>query len=318
MSLIGIPAPATAGASFELTIAADDSALQGTSSLDFEPARDDEHILSIAVNQEGCGAYCENDIAHYHFDATTGRPFTAADVIAPAARKEVVKRMDREAVRRYREMLKTLRADLALQIKTGKPSRPGGSVDDTKDRIELNERCLQEALARQQDNSRNLDEEFSYLAMAIPDDKGVSFRRERCSNHAARALDDVSDVNLPVPDAQLRGMLTDYGRFLFFGGERPRQALPPFGTFLHGRIGQSPIALRIASENGGQQVSAVYYYDKYRRPIALTGSADGDKFTLTTSKTEQDAETFELVRHGGTLAGQWRKGNAVQPVSLGP
>lgn len=318
MSLIGIPAPAAAGADFELTIAADDSALQGISSLDFEPARDDEHILSIAVNQEGCGAYCENDTAHYHFDATTGHPFTAADVIASAARREVVKRMDREAVRRYREMLKTLRADLALQIKTGKPSQPGGSVDDTKERIELNERCLQEALDRQQDQARNLDEDFRYLAMAIPDDQGVSFRRERCSNHASRALDDVSDVDLPVPNAQLRGMLTDYGRFLFFGGDRPKGALAPFGLFLHGRIGQSPIALRIAHENGSQQVSAVYYYDKYRRPIALTGSADGDKFTLTTANTDRNPETFELVRHGATFAGQWRKGDALQPVSVGP
>lgn len=318
MGLIGIPAPPAAGANFELTVSADNSALQGTSSLDFETARDDEHILSIAVNAEGCGAYCENYVVQYHFDAATGRPFSAADVITLAARKDVVKRMDREAVRQYREMLKTLRADLALEIKTGKPSQPGGSVDDTKERIDLNERCLQEALERQQDNSRNLDEDFRYLAMAIPDDKGVSFRRERCSNHASRALDDVGDVTLPIANAQLRGMLTDYGRFLFFGGERPKGALDPLGVFLHGRIGQSPIALRIAAESGGQQVSAVYYYEKYRRPIALTGSVDGDKFTLTTSKTEQDAETFELVRHGATLAGQWRKGHAVQPVSVGP
>jgi len=318
MGLIGIPAPSAAGANFELTIPADDSALVGTSSLEFELARDDEHIFSVAVTQEGCGAYCENYTTHYHFDATTGRPFAAAEVITSAGKKDIVKRMDREALGQYRKMLKTLQADLALQLKTGKPSQPGGSVDDTRDRIELNEHCLQEALERQQDSSRNLDEDFRYLAMAIPDDKGVSFRHERCSNHASRALDDVGDVNLPVPNAQLRGMLTDYGRFLFSGGDRPREALDPFGVFLHGRIGQSPIALRIAVEKGSQQVSAVYYYDKYRRPIALTGTADGDRFTLTTSKTDKDAETFELVRHGSTLAGQWHKGNALQPVSVGP
>lgn len=61
---------------------------------------------------------------------------------------------------------------------------------------------------------------------------------------------------------------------------------------------------------------AIYYYDKYRLPIALTGTADGDKLTLKSARDEADAETFELVRQGGAFEGQWHKGRVRQPVSV--
>ena len=238
MALIGIPAPKAPGATVELTIKADDSQLTGTSSLEFEEGRNDGHIFSVAVNSEGCGAYCENYTSHFHFDAANGRAFAPADILTPAGQASVVKSMDREAVRQYQDMLKTLRADLARQLKTKKPDQPDDS-DDTKARIELNEQCLHDALEHQRNPSRNFAEEFGYLAMAIPDDEGVRFTHERCSNHASRALDDVGDLSMTMSNQQLRGLLTGYGKFLFFGGERPGQLLTPYGIFLHGKIGQA-------------------------------------------------------------------------------
>jgi len=317
MDLIGMPAPKTPGATVELTIKADDSELTGTSSLEFQEGRNDGHIFSIAVDREGCGAYCENYISNFHFDATTGRAFAPAEILTPAGQASVVKSMDRQAVQQYKDMLKSLKADLARQLKTKKPNVPS-DADDTQARIELNEQCLQAVQERLQNPSRNFAEEFGYLAMAIPTDKGVSFTHERCSNHAERALDDVGDQSLAMSNEQLRGLLNDYGKFLFFGGERPKPSLLPFGIFLHGKIGQSPIALRIASPGEDHTVTAVYYYDKYRRPIALSGTADGDKLTLSSAKAEQDAERFELVRQGSAFTGQWHKGNTQQPVSVAP
>lgn len=322
LDLVGVPAPAEPGKSFALPKGyppgnLDDFPLEGTSSLEFTVLRNDGRILSLSIDREGCGAYCESYATPYNFDATSGRSFTARDVFTHAGQLQIAKLVAQERKRQYAAMIKQLKAQLAALGKSGKADKRQGDRDDLKERLELNEDCLARIDG---DSPGDPLEYFDYLKFAIPDDHGVQFTSERCSNHASRALDDVGDISLGLPDDKLRGMLTAYGQYLFFGGDKPKQASSPFGVPLHGKIGQAPMTIRLQPDAQGH-VAAMYYYDKYRSPIALTGSMDGDHIVLNTppGKDTQAAEpeTFELVRHGGAFSGQWRKQDAQRPVSFG-
>lgn len=324
MDLVGIPAPTDPGKTFSFPAGAQptdtDSALDGTNSIAFQTLRNDDRVLSLSIEREGCGAYCEEYTTSYNFDAETGRVFDADDVFTPAGRTRIAKLMVQERKKQYSVMLKTLNVQLA---KLGKASRTHSSseeVDDLKARIELNQGCLAD-MSSDSETARDPAETFRYLRFAVPDENSVQFTAERCSNHASRALDDVGDVSLSLSGDKLDGMLTAYGRYLLRGGERPKEALSPFGLFLHGRIGQSPMAIRIGSSSDGHSLSAVYYYEKYRPPIALTGSMEGNRIVLTTAKNGGDpdpssAGTFELTRHGTAFTGQWRKQDMQRPVSF--
>ena len=325
MDLVGIPAPMGPGKTFTLPASTQptdsESALDGTNSIAFQTLRNDDRVLSLSIEREGCGAYCEEYTTPYNFDAETGRDFEANDVFTPAGRTRIARLMAQERKKQYSAMLKTLNAQLAKQGKKSLAHPSSEEVEDLKARIELNEGCLA-GLSPDSGTTPDPGETFRYLRFAIPDATIVQFTAERCSNHASRALDDVGDVSLSLSGDKLDGMLTAYGRYLLRGGERPKEASSPFGIFLHGKIGQSPMSMRIAPSTDGHSLSAVYYYDKYRLPMELTGTMDGHRIVLTTAKTGGDAdpstaETFELNLQGTTFTGQWRKQDTQRPVSFG-
>lgn len=319
VDLVGISAPVEPGKTFALpkdvpTSSHDDFALQGTSSLEFITLRNDDRILSLSIVREGCGAYCETYATPYNFDASTGRRFTAQDIFTHAGQQQIAKRVVQERKRQYTAMLKQLKAQLAAPGKPGKADKEQADGDDTKERIEFNEDCLAHVDG---DSPSDSLEYFDYLKFAIPDDHSVQFTAERCSNHASRALDDVDDVSLSIPDDKLHGMLTAYGEHLFFG--TPGQAPAPYEVFMHGKVGQSPITIRLHAESEGA-LTAVYYYDKYRTPIELAGKAEGNRIVLSTPGKDlapENIETFELVRNGNAFSGRWHKQDAQRPVSFG-
>lgn len=324
MDLVGIPAPTDPGKIFRFPAGAQptdaESELDGTNSIAFRTLRNDDRVLSLSIEREGCGAYCEEYTTSYNFDAETGRVFDANDVFTPAGRIRIAKLMTQERKKQYGVMIKTLNAQLAKQGKASRTRPSSEDVDDLKARIELNQGCLAD-MSSDTETAGDPGENFRYLRFAVPDANSVQFTAERCSNHASRALDDVGDVSLTLSGDKLDGMLTAYGRYLLRDGERPKEAPSLFGLFLHGRIGQSPVAIRIGSGSDGHSLSAVYYYEKYRLPIALTGSMEGDRIVLTSAKKGGDpdpssTETFELTRHGTAFTGQWRKQDMQRPVSF--
>ena len=76
-------------------------------------------------------------------------------------------------------------------------------------------------------------------------------------------------------------------------------------------------------ENWKPLSEATYYYDKYRSPIPLTVTRQGDTFTLTESGDQNQAQVdkprlaFQI--DGSKLAGQWSGGGktyAFEAVAL--
>jgi hypothetical protein len=321
LQVVGIPAPAGTGRSFTLPVSSDaaDSVdgLDSIASLGFTVGRNDAHILSVAIQREGCGAYCEDWTESFHFNATTGAAFTAEDVISPEARATIVRLMEQERTRQYTALLKELRAQRRTQAMTGTPDNTKDAEADLDERIGFNEQCLAGLTEAKADAASDAGDTFRYLKLAIPGSKGVTFVAERCSNHAMRALDDVGDVSLPISDDKLRDFLTAYGRALFFGDGEPQQPPSPRGQVLHGHIGSASITMRVAADSDTSSGTAIYFYDKYRLPITLSSVRNGNTLQLTNGKEGRDLEIFELVAQGNGYTGVWHKEERELPVVLG-
>jgi hypothetical protein len=306
LSLLGTPAPLKPGKTFSL---ADGASPEGTSSLDFSVRRNDDQIIEILVSGESCGAYCEGYEREFSFDAHTGRVLSSEDLLTAQGISVVAQRMLEERRRRYANQIKSLKQELkTLSAKTPKGKKPDAS--DTEDRLAFNESCL----ADEKQKSRD---EVYVTGFALPAGKGMVFTSERCSNHASLALDDVLNVELAIPPAELRDLLTPYGKSLVLGEGKAPGRLASFGQILHGKIGTATITLQLGRPSTGGAMSALYYYERYRKPISLSGELKGERMELVEKMTEQGQATLSLSRNGAAYVGQWSANGKQLPVTLG-
>ena len=296
-----IPAPARAADGLR---GVDPQTWQSMPGLGYTVLRNDARVLSLRIEGEGCGAYCE-DFAYAHaFDATTGRHLEAADLFTPQGLQAIVGKIGASNAA-------TLRKEIASLKKARKTPRPkdGPSVDDLEAAIGLYEDCL----------SSRADAEYRKIAGAgrMEIEAGaVLFAQDRCSNHAMRALDDIGDFSTRIPASQLGPWLTGYGRTLLLGEGNAPAPTSPFGQVLRGTIdGKLPVTLRLPPIGDGQQVNAVYFYDRYRTPIPVSGPyKDG---VLTLDEPESKAQ-LRLKSEGLALRGEWISGQKTLPLVLAP
>jgi hypothetical protein len=300
---LGMVAPQKPGASFTPPA---EQLPHGTASQDFNVARNDDRLLVIVLSAEGCGAYCENYDTVYNFDARSGWLIALQDLVQPAAMEGLARRIAKESARRYAEQIKTLRQELAAARKR---KAKADETQDLEQRIELNQGCLggEGGLRNAADLVR-----YAGLSLATP---GLALTIGRCSNHAMRALDDVGDIAVTVPLAELPPLLTAYGRAVLLNEGEAGPPSQPFGQLLQGKVGQAAITLRLERPYADGSVSGQYYYDRFRKPIPLSGKREGDTLTLTETVNDQQA-SFKLKLRGTTLSGQWQGRERSLPVSL--
>ena len=263
----------------------------------FEVGRNDERILALSVGAEGCGAYCENYTTFFNFDAATGRRVVAEDLFTPAGAAKLLKQLD--ALR-----LARAKAEIAKTRKEAKAEK--GKAQSTEDqeyftnKIEMYERCV----------ATMTDPEMAkYWTVGVDKMKigkeAITFVRGRCSNHALRALDDIGDMENAFSIKDLTPHLSGYGNALLLGGGNAAPGGGPFNQVLVGKVGQSPITMRLGPRNSDDSVSGVYYYDRYRTPIALFGKLSGGVLILEESDSKD--KVLPVIR--ATIIGESLKGN---------
>ncbi len=307
LELVGMFAPTQAGETFTLPLDAEE--LASTASMDFNVLRNDNDIFSIAIDAEGCGAYCENYTRNYNFDTRTGRLLTVGDLVTASGARALWKKVNLEKKRRYSNMIKQLQRERKARLKSGviDPN------DDSEDRIGLNEYCLtqvESALSSAKLSERDL---HSYkLSMAA--DKSLVLTAGRCSNHASRALDDVGDVDLKIPLEQQEPYLTPYGKALLLGQGNAKAPETPFRPVLRGKVGGADVTMWLIHDYGS--LSGVYQYDKYRKLIQLSGKRSGSSFELVERAGEAETGSFRLTHSGTKLTGQWSAKGKQLPASL--
>ena len=269
---------------------------QGTNSLqytvDLFPAAN-PRLLSLSFSGEGCGAYCEEYTSTRLFDLRDGREVSLGDLLTVDGFAALGHRLDAERRRAYQTQVRELRAAL----KAAPKGRKKNDDDDTSDRLALNETCLQQAES-QPSTPRYLVGD----TVSLDGHGGLRLTRDRCSNHANRALDDVDEVKVAVPAADLKAWLTPYGLAVV---RQEGDAPPPPATFagreLHGRLAGLAVTMKLEPPRDGVDTHGTYEYDKFHTPIPLTLRKEGD-----TLRAFEQAGEFELTPAGGSLVGTWR------------
>jgi hypothetical protein len=263
-------------------------------------------VLSLGFEGEGCGAYCESYTLHPAFDTRSGRLLVAQELLAPAGLRAVTRRVDAAEAERLRTTLAALRR--ARQAKA--LSRDDADTIDAQ--LAMYEACL----ARLTGPDRPPAEPPDPGSLRVAEGHLV-FGRGRCSNHAARAIDDLGDFDHAIPLAELAPHWSPYGRSLALGEGR---AEPPL---LHatlqvfrGRIdGRIPVTLflQLAPVRAfDPPLAGTLYYDKVGSPImlkidALPGQADRWSVTEQTRAAHPGRLALQLDRSTGRLVGDWRQ-----------
>lgn len=300
---MGMAAPAKPGESFSPLA---DQLPDGTSSQDFQLARNDDRVLTITFSTEDCGAYCEDHDNDVNFDARNGRALALEDLFTPPALDTVAKRIGKERERRYADQLKDLKKDLAAQKKA---HAKADEIEDLQQRIDLNQGCLE----GEKEAAHGADT-LRYAGFSLEGD-GVTFRTGRCSNHASRALDDVGQIIVTMKPSELQPLLTAYGRTLVLKqGDAPPPA-SPFGQILRGKVGGAAVTLQLDRVNNDGSLTGHYFYDRYGRMIALSGRRSGNTLALTEDADGNKAELSLTVR-GNAVTGQWQGNGKTLPVTL--
>lgn len=309
LSQLGMPAPREAGKSFALGEGI--APPEGTASLDFSVMHNNGRILSLEIDAEGCGAYCEEYRQYFSFDAQTGRFLLIDDILTRRGLSEIGRRLFVERQRQYRQQVRTLRRELANARKAGNWTRE--NIEDSEARLALNEDCL--ANLREAPDDAALRKSLQSTRF-VPTGQGLTFIAERCSNHASRALDDLGEISLTLGLKALDALLQPYGRYLLSGEGDATAPAAPYGQVLHGKVGTAPVTLRIDPPNGDNSFSGLYYYDKYRKPISFSGQRAGKRLEFTEAAAQGEAGSFVLNEEFGALSGTWRRQDKSLPVRL--
>lgn len=282
---------------------ADGVDIGGTASQSFSVVRNDGRILAIDLDAEGCGAYCEGYIRSYAFDVSSGRYLNPQDLFTTNGMRELSSRMMAERKSRYRREIANVRRELRAEPKRGaKATQETSNLDE---RLELNQGCIK---TLDEDAALKTDQQVFSRIDSLRLSVGAhtfDLTAERCSNHASRAIDDVGEVTLKLAYPALRPHLTPYGRWLLLNEQRAAPPESVYGQILRGRLGADvPITMLLRHYPDGG-VGGVYFYDRVRKAIQLTGRASGNAIELTEEEVGRPKAKLALTVKPGGLGGSW-------------
>lgn len=288
----------------------EEGAPSGTSDIDFKVVRNDERVLALAVDAEGCGAYCEHYTMYFNFDATTGRHLDADDLFTPAGSATLIKQLDAQRLARVKTEINRLRGKAKAAAKGSAPT----DGDGVNDAIEMYEQCMAERNDPEAMRRRTLASD----GMKIGKDS-VTFVRGRCSNHASQALDEIGDMENTLALNSLAPHLSAYGKYLLQSAEKVASSGGAFNQVLSGKIGQAPITLHLGTPGTDGSLSGAYYYNKYRKPISLFGKATASSIELAESKsTDKPPPVLRATIAGESLKGFWIGGGKQVALEAAP
>jgi hypothetical protein len=230
--------------------------------------------LDIHLGAEGCGAYCESFEKNYHFLTATGQSFTAGDMFDPKGKQKV------ESM---------IRTRISTKIKNFLAKITKAKDETALEQKEMYQGCLANAAYWGMNN-------FSL------DAKGITFTNERCSNHAAQAIDNLGEFTERFTLQELTASMNNFGKALIADHPTP-PLLEPVGIFRGTLGGKYPITVFIQTINDDGSLTGFYWYDKQQKPLTLGGTYHNALMSL-----QADKETFTLTYTNNTLNGAWQQG----------
>ncbi|PPD55949.1 MAG: hypothetical protein CTY10_06590 [Methylotenera sp.] len=277
----------------------DDDPIAGVTSMQSSVLLNNKKVLSLQLDSEFCGAYCEEYAQNYSFDLHTGRHLTLADLFTQEGLKHLHENFYQAHVLRIRQEIKRL-------------EKKAPDTTDKNDAIIMYQSCLVDNARWHKERvaSRNF-REIEHFSI---DAKGIIFTHGRCSNHAMRALDSIDKFRKSYTFQSLKPFLTSYAKYLLLDGDAQfEQPSEITGQVYYGSIGKAPITFLIDHKSHDKVIRALYFYDQYRQPIALSGMLN----EWIEKKNQLNEAKIIVQWRSGVAVGEWR-GNKVLPFKIAP
>jgi len=215
-------------------------------------------ILSISIKGETSGAYPENASWDYNFNAITGDVIFPDELFTEAGYLKIKKQL----ISKRKAKVTTFLKELSAQFKSKKFEVDEERANDQKS---IYENCLQYIG----------DDDFLYGQFSIHRDF-IVFTRERCSNHAMRAADDLGEFSDTLKIAEISNLLSRYGKALLFKDTKECLNIKPpiYNTkILKGFINDKiPITCIFYKPYDDESIRLKYWYDKNKSIIDWRGT----------------------------------------------
>ncbi len=266
----------------------------GQSEFSYDVNVNNGKLFSITISYAGTGAYTEYYSSDFNFLTETGEYIQLSDLFTPESADqlgEIVSDIFASEIRYYLDTLTD--AD-----------------EFANEKREMYEDCLNWF------NGSGFPSSTFYLK-----DSSIVFTAERCSNHMMAALDDLWEFSTEMRFSDIEPYLSEkgakilHGKYLSFSGDQ----LLPENKVLSGYLdGKYPITA-IFSSLSGSYLNGVYWYNKYKKPIALYGEVmDNGKMKFHEEVNGKKIAVIECEWQNNQLMGVWEKadGSVSYPLVL--
>jgi len=227
------------------------------------------NYLEVEISGDSCGAYCERFNNTYVFDIYSGQLITLIDLLS----LDGIKQLKEEVLAKNRKRIE--------------PYLENPPVDDSPEFYDgvyyLYKYCYDEL----EEFHSSVDEDTSFSLK----DEAITIIHGRCSNHAARAIDEVGQLVNVFTFKELQPYFSAEGKQYLSDQHYQLPSIKTPYKVLHGKIAHKyPITI-LKPKHG----SWVYWYDKYRSPLELRESTDKATGELLFKETHFDDDASEWI-----------------------
>jgi len=263
------------------------------------------NILSLTLNGEATGAYSEHFDYYYNFDLRTGNKILMQQLFTEEGLNKLTQILNQQVKNEIDDYLIEIQKNADTQKLIAEDS------EALNDEVGMYEECLNDVM--------NYKPEYYSFYFTVD---SIVFERERCSNHAMRALDDLDKFDISIAFKDLKPYLSSYGESLLSNSMEHIQTPSPEGKMYKGFInGKYPLHAMISRIEEDGSFSMLYWYDKTKTPIEWTGSFNDPGFSMVEYEEHGDsnikiAEITAKWIDNNRIAGTWTNSKTNEVLKL--
>ena len=260
-----------------------EDAFWGQTGFSYTIHRNDALYFSISISYDNTGAYTEYFTDYFTFVSKTGEHLLLEDFFAETPLESIAEIINGRCVDKINDFIKSI----------------DPAQDEASEQAEMYKECI-EGL----ENSSYL-----YTGNFRMEKDGMIFMVERCSNHMMAALDELWVFEEEMTYDILNNFFSQNAHNAFKSGIwNENSPVSLNDKILYGSINDSyPITARLKVNKNDKEVSGVYWYNKVKNELHISGVIlDDGSYELTEyNQDDQITGFFYGSVENGIFSGNW-------------
>jgi hypothetical protein len=264
---------------FELICSDSNRCCGSTKFLEWKQTKSPKNILSTTLNGEVKGSYSEAFSIYHNFDLRTGNEILGHHFFTLEGMQVLRTLINNEAKQKIQKFIEKIKA----------------SSDSTSEKYR--DEILEPQISLYEDCLKSVeDDDISFPNFYFGVDS-ISFVKERCSDHATRAIDHLDRYFINISYKEIERYLSVYGKNLLSGSAIIAERNTPESNCFKGFIdGKYPITAMLFKAGYDRYVQMYYWHDKINKPIPLIGQLMGYQLTLTEEEPSNNSDESPIIK----------------------